>query len=117
MLSSLDVVEEKLNAGTKSGSDIRELYLGMLYSLETHKMYITRNIFFLIISNKYFFYFSYGYVTNTKIIFVVIIDSTNTAIRDNEIRSVSRYYVCIELKLCQIKKDLKNYFQILFLDV
>lgn len=34
-LSSLDFVEEKLS---KSSSDLRELYLGMLYSLETHKM-------------------------------------------------------------------------------
>lgn len=34
-LSSLDFVEEKLSKG---GSDLRELYLGMLYSLETHKM-------------------------------------------------------------------------------
>lgn len=34
-LCSLDFVEEKLS---KSGSDLRELYLGMLYSLETHKM-------------------------------------------------------------------------------
>ncbi|KRT83222.1 hypothetical protein AMK59_3589 [Oryctes borbonicus] len=70
VLSSLDVVEEKLNSGTKSGSDIRELYLGMLYSLETHKIY--------------------GYVTNTKIKFVIIVDSTNIAIRDNEIRSMFR---------------------------
>lgn len=34
-LSSLDFVEEKLSKG---GSDLRELYLGMLYSLETHKV-------------------------------------------------------------------------------
>lgn len=34
-LSALDFVEEKLSKG---GSDLRELYLGMLYSLETHKM-------------------------------------------------------------------------------
>lgn len=39
VLSSLDIVEEKLNAGGKGASDIRELYLGMLFSLETHKMY------------------------------------------------------------------------------
>ncbi|XP_072391567.1 trafficking protein particle complex subunit 2-like protein isoform X2 [Diabrotica undecimpunctata] len=44
VLSSLDVVEEKLNSGLKSGADMRELYL----------------------------------------------DSTNMAIRDNEIRSMFR---------------------------
>lgn len=39
VLSSLDVVEEKLNTLNKPTSDLRELYLGLLYSLETHKMY------------------------------------------------------------------------------
>ncbi|KAJ8925351.1 hypothetical protein NQ315_009181 [Exocentrus adspersus] len=70
VLSSLDIVEEKLGVGAKSGSDLRELYLGMLYSLETHKIY--------------------GYVTNTKIKFIIIVDSTNMALRDNEIRSMFR---------------------------
>ncbi|CAG9838245.1 unnamed protein product [Diabrotica balteata] len=42
----------------------------MLLSLETHKIY--------------------GYVTNTKIKFIIVIDSTNMAIRDNEIRSMFR---------------------------
>ncbi|CAH0552201.1 unnamed protein product [Brassicogethes aeneus] len=70
VLSSLDVVEEKLSAGNKAGSDLRELYLGMLYSLETHKIY--------------------GYVTNTKIKFIIIVDSTNMVLRDNEIRSMFR---------------------------
>ncbi|XP_025833414.1 trafficking protein particle complex subunit 2-like protein [Agrilus planipennis] len=69
VLSSLDVVEEKLNAANK-GSDMRELYLGILYSLETHKIY--------------------GYVTNTKIKFIIVAESTNTALRDNEIRSMFR---------------------------
>nr|CAI5834554.1 unnamed protein product [Callosobruchus analis] len=40
----------------------------MLYSLETHKIY--------------------GYVTNTKIKIIIIVDSTNTALRDNEIKSM-----------------------------
>ncbi|XP_074035778.1 trafficking protein particle complex subunit 2-like protein [Leptinotarsa decemlineata] len=71
VLSSLDVVEEKLmSVGVKSGTDFRELYLGMLYSLETHKIY--------------------GYVTNTKIKIIIIVDSTNLALRDNEIRSMFR---------------------------
>lgn len=33
--------------------------------------------------------YRYGYITNTKIKFVIIVDSTNMALRDNEIRSVS----------------------------
>ncbi|VEN51932.1 unnamed protein product [Callosobruchus maculatus] len=69
VLSSLDIVEEKLNPTVKSSTtDLRELYLGMLYSLETHKIY--------------------GYVTNTKIKIIIIVDSTNTALRDNEIKSM-----------------------------
>ena len=31
----------------------------------------------------------YGYVTNTKIKFVIVVESSNTTLRDNEIRSVS----------------------------
>lgn len=31
----------------------------------------------------------YGYVTNSKVKFVMVVDSSNPALRDNEIRSVS----------------------------
>lgn len=31
----------------------------------------------------------YGYVTNSKVKFVIVVDSSNTSLRDNEIRSVS----------------------------
>lgn len=48
---------------------------------------------------------SYGYVTNTKVKFVIVVDSSNTSLRDNEIRSVSwsqilSYYShsCLELR-------------------
>jgi hypothetical protein len=37
--TSLDVVEEKLSSIGKTSSDVRELYLGLLYSTEEHKMY------------------------------------------------------------------------------
>ena len=37
--TSLDVVEEKLSSVGKSSGDVRELYLGLLYSSEEHKMY------------------------------------------------------------------------------
>ncbi|CAH1384566.1 hypothetical protein MTP99_011268 [Tenebrio molitor] len=73
VLSSLDIVEEKLNPPANKGqsaNESRELYLGMLYSLETHKVY--------------------GYITNTKIKFIIVVDSTNMALRDNEIRSMFR---------------------------
>ncbi|KAF4524886.1 hypothetical protein B566_EDAN015542, partial [Ephemera danica] len=36
--TSLDVVEEKLSAVGKASGDVRELYLGLLYSTEEHKM-------------------------------------------------------------------------------
>ncbi|XP_030759488.1 trafficking protein particle complex subunit 2-like protein [Sitophilus oryzae] len=68
VLSSLDIIEEKLNPTNKPGTEIKELYLGMLYSLETCKIY--------------------GYVTNTKIKFIIVVDSSNLQLRDNEIRSM-----------------------------
>ena len=34
-------------------------------------------------------YNRYGYVTNTKVKFVIVVESTNSSLRDNEIRSVS----------------------------
>jgi hypothetical protein len=37
--TSLDVVEEKLSSVGKTSGDVRELYLGLLYSTEEHKMY------------------------------------------------------------------------------
>ncbi|GLV36337.1 uncharacterized protein CBL_08831 [Carabus blaptoides fortunei] len=70
VLSSLDVVDEKLSNNAKTGADIRELYLGLLYSMETHKIY--------------------GYVTNTKIKLIIVVDSSNTSLRDNEVRSMFR---------------------------
>ncbi|XP_028392412.1 trafficking protein particle complex subunit 2-like protein [Dendronephthya gigantea] len=64
--TSLDVVEEKVSSLTKSSNDPRELYLGLLYPTEDYKVY--------------------GYVTNTKIKFVVVVESANNLLRDNEIR-------------------------------
>lgn len=72
MHTSLDIVEEKLSTVGKgtSSSDLRELYLGLLYSTEEHKIF--------------------GYVTNTKIKFIIVVDSTNTMLRDNEVRTMFR---------------------------
>ncbi|KPP77393.1 trafficking protein particle complex subunit 2-like protein-like [Scleropages formosus] len=69
--TSLDVVEEKVSAVGKVIVDQRELYLGLLYPTEDYKL-------------------SYGYVTNSKVKFVIVVDSSNTSLRDNEIRSMFR---------------------------
>lgn len=37
--TSLDVVEEKINAAGKNITDLRELYLGLLYPTEDYKVY------------------------------------------------------------------------------
>ncbi|XP_060518558.1 trafficking protein particle complex subunit 2-like protein [Cylas formicarius] len=74
VLSSLDIIEEKLNPTNKTATESKELYLGMLYSLENYKLY--------------------GYVTNTKIKFVIVVDSSNLALRDNEIRTMFRKIHC-----------------------
>ncbi|KFM56675.1 Trafficking protein particle complex subunit 2-like protein, partial [Stegodyphus mimosarum] len=68
--TSLDVIEEKVLTVNKTASDLRELYLGLLYPTEDYKVY--------------------GYVTNTKIKFVVIVESSHTTLRDNEIRQMFR---------------------------
>ncbi|XP_054711385.1 trafficking protein particle complex subunit 2-like protein [Uloborus diversus] len=70
MHTSLDVIEEKVVTVNKSVGDLRELYLGLLYPTEDYKVY--------------------GYVTNTKIKFVVIVESSHTTLRDNEIRQMFR---------------------------
>lgn len=36
--TSIDIVEEKLNIGNKTAADVRELFLGMLYSTEEYKV-------------------------------------------------------------------------------
>ncbi|XP_071488214.1 trafficking protein particle complex subunit 2-like protein [Diadema antillarum] len=63
----LDVIEEKVSSVGKSTNDLRELYLGLLYPTEDYKVY--------------------GYVTNTKVKFVIVVESSNTQLRDNEIRN------------------------------
>jgi len=68
--TSLDVVEEKIATGSKNANDSRELYLGLLYPTEDYKVY--------------------GYVTNTKIKLVIVVESSNVTLRDNEIRAMFR---------------------------
>lgn len=73
--TSLDVIDERTAPGagpSASGKPepLRDLFLGVLYSTEQHKVF--------------------GYVTNTSVKFVIIIDASNTNIRDNEIRQMFR---------------------------
>lgn len=68
--TSLDVIEEKISTANKNTGDLRELYLGLLYPTEDYRVY--------------------GYVTNTKIKFVIIIESSHITLRDNEIRQMFR---------------------------
>ncbi|XP_063681861.1 trafficking protein particle complex subunit 2-like protein [Bolinopsis microptera] len=64
--TSIDVIEEKLNS-TKAANDPRDLYLGQLYPNEDYRIF--------------------GYVTNTKIKFVVL-ESVNHPIKDGDIRQL-----------------------------
>ncbi|XP_051168583.1 trafficking protein particle complex subunit 2-like protein isoform X1 [Leptopilina boulardi] len=68
--TSIDIIEEKLNVGNKIANDVRELFLGMLYSTEDYKIY--------------------GYAANTKIKFVIVLQSSNVTLRDNEVRMIFR---------------------------
>lgn len=72
--TSLDVIEEKMASLGKTSSltttDLREFYLGQLYPSEDYRIY--------------------GYVTNTKVKFVIVVESSNTQLRDNEVRSMFR---------------------------
>ncbi|KAL1129806.1 hypothetical protein AAG570_012750, partial [Ranatra chinensis] len=72
--TSLDVVEEKLAASMKSTSDVRELYLGLLFATEDHRIF--------------------GYVTNTRVKFIVVFDATRNNLRDNDIRGMFRKLHC-----------------------
>ncbi|ALC41479.1 CG9067 [Drosophila busckii] len=67
--AALDVVEEKCLIG-KGAPESKELYLGLLYSTENHKIY--------------------GFVTNSRVKFIVVIDSSNIALRENEVRAIFR---------------------------
>nr|XP_030705298.1 trafficking protein particle complex subunit 2-like protein isoform X2 [Globicephala melas] len=112
--TSLDVVDEKISAMGKALVDQRELYLGLLYPTEDYKVYprtwqwlrvwgfpavagLCTVMPWLGLSQsprvKSVFpnqLCSYGYVTNSKVKFVMVVDSSNTALRDNEIRSMFR---------------------------
>ncbi|XP_065826058.1 trafficking protein particle complex subunit 2-like protein isoform X2 [Oscarella lobularis] len=68
--TSLDVIEEKVAAQSpaRGGSDLRELYLGQLYPTEEYKIY--------------------GYMTNTKVKFVAVVENTNSYGKDSEMKNM-----------------------------
>ncbi|KAM4868287.1 LOW QUALITY PROTEIN: trafficking protein particle complex subunit 2-like protein [Urocitellus parryii] len=66
--TSVDVADEKISTLGKALVNQREPYLSLLYPIEDYK--------------------AYGYVTNSKVKFVIVVDSSNTALRDNEICSM-----------------------------
>ncbi|XP_046295914.1 trafficking protein particle complex subunit 2-like protein [Marmota monax] len=68
--TSMDVADKTISTRGKALVKQREPYLGLLYPIEDYK--------------------AYGYVTNSKVKFVMVVDSSNTALRDNEICSMIR---------------------------
>lgn len=109
MHTSIDIVEEKLNVGNKAVIDIRDLYLGLLFATEEYKMFVFYNIkkctkdilisccihIVLVYKNKLIelFIFRYGYATNTKIKFVIVLQSSNISLRDNEVKMVMLFCI------------------------
>ncbi|XP_055352448.1 trafficking protein particle complex subunit 2-like protein [Paramacrobiotus metropolitanus] len=74
--SALDVVEEKTQPSQKtpgsiSSGDLRDLYLGLLYPSSDEVRV-------------------YAYCTCTKTKMILVVESANTALRENEIRALFR---------------------------
>ncbi|GAB2267835.1 hypothetical protein Dimus_002812 [Dionaea muscipula] len=62
---SLDVVDERVNNPKKSGPLLNETFLGLLYPTENYKVY--------------------GYLTNTKVKFILV--TTDLDVRDADVRN------------------------------
>ncbi|KAJ8498010.1 hypothetical protein OPV22_008562 [Ensete ventricosum] len=67
---SLDVVDERVNNPKKSGPTLNETFLGMLYPTENYKVY--------------------GYLTNTKVKFLMV--TTDLDVKDADVRSFFRRF-------------------------
>lgn len=57
--------------------------------------------------------FSYGFVTNSRVKFIVVIDSSNVALRENEVRAVrlqrvpsTSISIYIYIYICFLSKDI-----------
>ncbi|KAI9299601.1 Sedlin, partial [Cunninghamella echinulata] len=62
--TSIDVIEERVNNGPKH----LDLYLGLLYAMEDLAVY--------------------GYMTNTKVKFIVVVSVTDGTIRDTDMKTI-----------------------------
>ncbi|XP_071700656.1 uncharacterized protein [Rutidosis leptorrhynchoides] len=67
---SLDVVDERVNNPKKSGMMLNETFLGLLYPTENYKVY--------------------GYLTNTKVKFILV--TTDLDVRDADVRNFFRRF-------------------------
>ncbi|KAJ6797380.1 trafficking protein particle complex subunit 2-like protein [Iris pallida] len=67
---SLDVIDERVNNPKRSGPTLNETFLGLLYPTENYKVY--------------------GYLTNTKVKFILV--ATDLDLRDADVRSFFRRF-------------------------
>ncbi|PKU64525.1 Beta-galactosidase 11 [Dendrobium catenatum] len=67
---SLDVIEERVNNPKKSGPTLNETFLGLLYPTENYKVY--------------------GYLTNSKVKFILV--TTDLDVRDADVRNFFRWF-------------------------
>eukprot|EP00252_Welwitschia_mirabilis_P018626 TRINITY_DN4137_c0_g1_i1.p1 TRINITY_DN4137_c0_g1~~TRINITY_DN4137_c0_g1_i1.p1 ORF type:complete len:144 (+),score=27.25 TRINITY_DN4137_c0_g1_i1:200-631(+) len=67
---SLDVVDERVNNPKRLGTTLNETYLGLLYPSENYKVY--------------------GYLTNTKVKFILV--TTDEDLKDADVRSFFRQF-------------------------
>ena len=98
LYSALDIVEEKSQISQKtaglnnSGPDHRDLYLGLLYP-SSDEVKMCRDPILSLRSYRrnmnYFFLCRYAYCTNTKVKIILIVDATNTSLKETDIRNVS----------------------------
>eukprot|EP00249_Psilotum_nudum_P002501 c15571_g1_i1 orf=124-597(+) len=67
---SLDVIDEKVNNPKRTGAALNETFLGLLYPTEDYRVY--------------------GYLTNTKVKFILVV--TDQDVRDADVRSFFRRF-------------------------
>ncbi|KAF3490039.1 hypothetical protein F2Q69_00058064 [Brassica cretica] len=67
---SLDVIDERVNNPSKSGTTLNEAFLGLLYPALNYKVY--------------------GYLTNTKVKFIMV--TSDLDVRDTDVRSFFRKF-------------------------
>ncbi|XP_077233052.1 SNARE-like superfamily protein [Tasmannia lanceolata] len=67
---SLDVIDERVNNPKKTGPTLNETFLGLLYPAENYKVY--------------------GYLTNTKVKFILV--TTDLEARDADVRNFFRRF-------------------------